>query len=236
MIDRLSAGPLSVSELARPLKIALPSALKHLAVLEAGGIVRSAKSGRVRTFSMAPDAFSGLEAWVAGGRPHGTGSSTGWKLSRGGRIIRSALHTSFVLERYLKAKPPWVFAAWSHPDAKQAWSDCHADNGTTEYSLDFRPGGRVIHRAVLPDGQMQVVEKTFLEIVPDARIIFAYGIEADGRSLSASLVTVEFHAQGAGTQLRLTEQLAYLDGHMDLDERRRGTDESLDRLAKEIEV
>jgi DNA-binding transcriptional ArsR family regulator len=65
MIDQLSGGPASVSDLARPLNIALPSALKHLAVLEAGGVVRSAKIGRVRTYRIAPDAFAGLEAWVA---------------------------------------------------------------------------------------------------------------------------------------------------------------------------
>lgn len=65
MIDRLSTGAASVSELARPLDIALPSALKHLAVLEAGGVVSSQKVGRVRTYRLAPDAFNGLEAWVA---------------------------------------------------------------------------------------------------------------------------------------------------------------------------
>ena len=65
MIDQLGGGPASVSDLARPLGIALPSALKHLAVLEAGGVVRSEKVGRVRTYRIAPDAFSGLEAWVA---------------------------------------------------------------------------------------------------------------------------------------------------------------------------
>ncbi|QCI63094.1 ArsR/SmtB family transcription factor [Phreatobacter stygius] len=65
MIDQLGHGPASVSELARPLAIALPSALKHLAVLEAGGIVGSDKVGRIRTYRMMPDAFSGLEAWVA---------------------------------------------------------------------------------------------------------------------------------------------------------------------------
>jgi DNA-binding transcriptional ArsR family regulator len=65
MIDQLSGGPASVSDLARPLGIALPSALKHLAVLEAGGVVRSEKVGRVRTYRIAPDAFSGLEAWVS---------------------------------------------------------------------------------------------------------------------------------------------------------------------------
>jgi DNA-binding transcriptional ArsR family regulator len=65
MIDRLGVGPASVSDLARPLDIALPSALKHLAVLEAGGVVRSDKVGRVRTYRLAPDPLGGLEAWVA---------------------------------------------------------------------------------------------------------------------------------------------------------------------------
>lgn len=65
MVDQLARGPASVSDLARPLDIALPSALKHLAALEAGGLVASDKAGRVRTYRIAPDAFSGLEAWVA---------------------------------------------------------------------------------------------------------------------------------------------------------------------------
>lgn len=147
---------------------------------------------------------------------------------------RSAEHTSFVLERRFTAPPARVFKAWADPEVKRRWSDCHADTGTTEYSMDFRRGGREIHRATLPDGRRQLVEKTFLDIVPDARIIFAYGIEADGCFLSASLVTAEFHRDGSGTLLKLTEQLAYLDGHMDLDERMRGTSEGLDRLALEL--
>jgi DNA-binding transcriptional ArsR family regulator len=65
MVDRLSSGPASVSDLARPLGIALPSALKHLAILEAGGVVRSDKAGRVRTFHIKSSAFRLLEAWVA---------------------------------------------------------------------------------------------------------------------------------------------------------------------------
>lgn len=65
MVDRLAQGAASVSDLAKPLAIALPSALKHLAVLEAGGLVQSHKAGRVRTYRIAPDAFNGLEAWVA---------------------------------------------------------------------------------------------------------------------------------------------------------------------------
>jgi DNA-binding transcriptional ArsR family regulator len=65
MVDQLSRGPASVSDLAKPLALRLPSAVKHLAVLEAGGLVASDKAGRVRTYRIARDAFSGLEAWVA---------------------------------------------------------------------------------------------------------------------------------------------------------------------------
>jgi DNA-binding transcriptional ArsR family regulator len=65
MIDRLSKGPASVSELARPLEMAMPSVVKHLAVLEAGGIVASEKKGRVRTYTIVPAALTTLETWVA---------------------------------------------------------------------------------------------------------------------------------------------------------------------------
>jgi DNA-binding transcriptional ArsR family regulator len=65
MIDHLSGGPASMSDLAQRLGIALPSALKHLSILEDGGLIRSEKTGRIRTYSMARNAFGGLEAWVA---------------------------------------------------------------------------------------------------------------------------------------------------------------------------
>jgi DNA-binding transcriptional ArsR family regulator len=65
MLDRLSRGPASVSELAEPLGIELPSAVKHLAVLEQGGFVASRKLGRVRTYTAEPKALDAMEAWVA---------------------------------------------------------------------------------------------------------------------------------------------------------------------------
>jgi len=65
MIDRLSRGPASVSELAQPLRMALPSVVKHLAVLQAGGVVTSEKAGRVRTYRLAPAALDQVEAWAA---------------------------------------------------------------------------------------------------------------------------------------------------------------------------
>ena len=64
MLDCLSKAPASVSDLARPLEMALPSVVKHLSVLEQGGLVLSEKTGRVRTFRVAPDALAAMEAWV----------------------------------------------------------------------------------------------------------------------------------------------------------------------------
>lgn len=65
MLARLSRGPASVSELARPFRISLPAVLQHLQALEASGLVRSEKQGRVRTCRLEPNALSAAEAWIA---------------------------------------------------------------------------------------------------------------------------------------------------------------------------
>lgn len=64
MLARLSRGPASVSELAEPLPISLPAVLQHLKALEASGLVRSEKKGRVRTVAMEPAALSQAENWL----------------------------------------------------------------------------------------------------------------------------------------------------------------------------
>lgn len=64
MVDRLCRGPLSVSELARPFAMSLAAVLQHLQVLEASGLVRSEKAGRVRTCRIEPVALSVAERWI----------------------------------------------------------------------------------------------------------------------------------------------------------------------------
>ena len=145
-------------------------------------------------------------------------------------------HTSFVLDRRFKASAARVFAAWADPATKLRWNDCHAEMNATEFSMNFHPGGREIYRSRLPDGTKLAVDKVFLDIVEPARIVFAYSMATNGKTLSASLVTVEFADTLAGSTLKLTEQLAYLDGHMDLAQRRRGTEEGLDRLLLEVDA
>lgn len=65
MLARLSTGPTSTSELARPFRMALPSFTQHLGVLEECGLVRSRKRGRVRTYELAPQPLAAAETWIA---------------------------------------------------------------------------------------------------------------------------------------------------------------------------
>jgi DNA-binding transcriptional ArsR family regulator len=64
VLERLSARPASVSELAAPYDMALPSFLQHLKVLEKSGLVRSRKAGRVRTYSIEPQQLKLAEDWL----------------------------------------------------------------------------------------------------------------------------------------------------------------------------
>ena len=65
MLARLSRGPASVSELARPLPISLPAVMQHLKALEESGLVRSEKKGRVRTVQLEPERLETAQSWIA---------------------------------------------------------------------------------------------------------------------------------------------------------------------------
>jgi DNA-binding transcriptional ArsR family regulator len=65
MVERLSKGPASVSQLAEPLEMSLSAVVQHLQVLEASGLVRSEKVGRVRTCTIEPKALGQAEKWIA---------------------------------------------------------------------------------------------------------------------------------------------------------------------------
>jgi DNA-binding transcriptional ArsR family regulator len=65
MLARLSQGPASVSELAKPLPISLPAVMQHLKALEESGLVRSEKKGRVRTVRLDPVTLETAQSWIA---------------------------------------------------------------------------------------------------------------------------------------------------------------------------
>lgn len=68
VVERLGTGPTGTSELAVPYGMALPSFLQHMGVLEAAGVVRSHKDGRVRTYHVVPGTLSAVDGWMAAQR------------------------------------------------------------------------------------------------------------------------------------------------------------------------
>jgi DNA-binding transcriptional ArsR family regulator len=68
VLERLSVGPATVSELAAPFDMQLPSFVQHLSVLEESRLVKSKKRGRVRTYEIAPERFKIVEDWVTARR------------------------------------------------------------------------------------------------------------------------------------------------------------------------
>ncbi|MBA2684247.1 MAG: helix-turn-helix transcriptional regulator [Gemmatimonadaceae bacterium] len=68
VLEQLSFGPATVSELAAPFDMKLPSFVQHLTVLEQSRLVKSKKRGRVRTYEIAPDRFKVVEDWLTARR------------------------------------------------------------------------------------------------------------------------------------------------------------------------
>src|SRR5689334_9912870 len=64
VLERLSAGPATVSDLAAPFAMRLPSFVQHLSVLEKSRLVKSKKQGRVRTYELTPERFKVAEDWL----------------------------------------------------------------------------------------------------------------------------------------------------------------------------
>ncbi|MFK3980240.1 ArsR/SmtB family transcription factor [Micromonospora sp. NPDC050397] len=68
VVERLGRGPATTSDLARPFDMALPSFTEHLGVLERSGLVTSEKTGRVRTYRLAPQPLEDVNTWLAAQR------------------------------------------------------------------------------------------------------------------------------------------------------------------------
>jgi DNA-binding transcriptional ArsR family regulator len=82
IVERLSRGPATVSELAKPLPMSLPAVVQHLQVLEASGLVRSEKIGRVRTCQMDSGEMRMIEQWISDRR-----STWEQRLDRLGKVL-----------------------------------------------------------------------------------------------------------------------------------------------------
>ena len=140
-------------------------------------------------------------------------------------------HDTFVIERTYDIPIAQVFRAWADPMLKARWFAGSAEALGAGYELDFRVGGREVNRGGPPGGTVYTYESQFHDIVPQQRIVYTYEMFADERRLSVSVATVQFHNHDATTQLVLTEQGVFLDGHDTAAQREEGTRSLLDSLA-----
>jgi uncharacterized protein YndB with AHSA1/START domain len=136
------------------------------------------------------------------------------------------IHSTFSLERTYRAAPARVFAAWAEPEAKAKWFA----GPDSEHRLDFRVGGHEMARGANSDGAVLTFESTYLDIVPQTRIVYSSTLSAQDKLATASITTVEMSPAGDGTRLVLTEQGTYLDGLEDPGWREQGTSQQLDAL------
>ena len=145
---------------------------------------------------------------------------------------RSAVHSTFAIERTYDASPARVFEAWADPVAKSRW---FGGSEPPEHQLDFRVGGREVNRGGPPGGPVFTYEALYYDIVPGERIVYAYEMYMGDTRISVSVTTVEFSGAGNGTRLLFTEQGAFLDGHDTPAQREHGTGELLEKLGAALE-
>ncbi|MGZ8468745.1 MAG: SRPBCC family protein [Gemmatirosa sp.] len=147
---------------------------------------------------------------------------------------RSVTHASFTLERSYDAPPARVFRAFADPAAKALWFQGPPAWGPAEVAMDFRVGGRETSRTGPPGGPVHSFDCLYQDIVPDARIVYSYTMDADDTRTSASLAVIELTPAGSGTRLTLTEHGVFLDGHDTVAQREEGTNVLLDALGESL--
>jgi uncharacterized protein YndB with AHSA1/START domain len=152
---------------------------------------------------------------------------------------RTVTHGSFTVERTYPVAPARVFQAFADPAKKRRW---YAEEGggkqVEDFEMDFRVGGGERGRYKILGGPVAGAvitnRTTYLDIVPDERIVFAYSMGFGEQPFSASLATLEFEPAGTGTRLVFTEQGAYFAGGDGPEIRTQGWTQILEQLAKEL--
>jgi uncharacterized protein YndB with AHSA1/START domain len=149
-------------------------------------------------------------------------------------------HGSFVVERTFKASPARVFAAWATAEARATWFVGGDDWTQVVREFDFREGGReqVIGRK--GSGTISDFRASYVEILPDRRIVFTYEMFLNDVRVSVSLAMIELWPEGVGARMKLTEQGAYLVAYDpegdDNGSREHGTRQLVEQLAAVVEL
>ncbi len=143
------------------------------------------------------------------------------------------VHDKIVLERRFPVLPTRVFTAWSDPVARDRWDVPGDDWVVAESQHDFHVGGREYSYFGPPGAPRYRGDGIYLQIVPNRLIVMAGTMSNGTDPITASLSTVEFLADGAGTLMTYTEQSAFM-GDESAAMRIAGWTEIFDRLEAEL--
>jgi uncharacterized protein YndB with AHSA1/START domain len=152
---------------------------------------------------------------------------------------QAVIHSTFVIERSYPVAPKRVFAAFADPAQKRRWFVEGDHHEVESYEMDFRVGGKErVHSHFKPGTPVQGLSCTndisYLEIIPDRRVVTASTMSLGAKCISASLVTFEFLPSKTGTDLIFTHQGAFFEGADGPEMREEGWRKLLDELAKEF--
>lgn len=149
---------------------------------------------------------------------------------------RTVTHAIFTIDRTYPHAPKKVFDAFATEKGKSRWFTAPGKWELIERAFDFREGGEERLKGRWPSGMVSDFHARYLDIVPNARIVYVYEMRQDDNKISASLATLEFKPANGGTRLVVTEQGAFLDGYDDAGSRERGTIQLIEAMGRSLEV
>lgn len=152
---------------------------------------------------------------------------------------RSVVHSTYVIERCYPTSADRIFAAFATPESKRRWFAEGEGFALEQFKMDFRIGGtertrfRVTTRGPM-EGKIFTNETTYMDIVPERRIVFAYSMAVGDQRISASLVSIELAPGEKGCTLIFTEQGAFFEGADTPNMREAGWGQLLEALEREL--
>ncbi|MBF9036611.1 hypothetical protein HKCCE2091_20435 [Rhodobacterales bacterium HKCCE2091] len=141
-------------------------------------------------------------------------------------------HDTLTFDRRYDASPSRVWAAYADTRAREAWS---APTDTAEVSIDsvdFRSGGRETARCGTRGDMKWRLELTYHAVVPERTICFSEELWEGEMLLTVALISFEFEPDGAGSRVRVTDQVASFVGGEGIEGHGEGYAQALDKLGR----